>query len=186
MACKPETSYTEMEEYIMVYRTKTYIAADWDGDKDAVEQLHKWKNSNYLTLDFNDAHDLKQARDNSLNCSIKKSLSDRMNASKTFVLIVGSTTKTVRSGSCQYCNSLNSYTGFCARGYSVDYRSYIEYECDKAIRDGLKIVVFYNAATVDKSKCPDVIKYTGTHTAMCYYRDGQYYWDYNAVKTALS
>jgi len=48
----------------MAYRTKTYIAADWDGDKDAVEQLHKWKNSNYLALDFNDAHDLKQARDN--------------------------------------------------------------------------------------------------------------------------
>lgn len=27
----------------MVYRTKTYIAADWDGDKNAVEQLYKWK-----------------------------------------------------------------------------------------------------------------------------------------------
>lgn len=30
----------------MAYRTKTYIAADWDGDKNAVEQLYKWKNSN--------------------------------------------------------------------------------------------------------------------------------------------
>ena len=28
----------------MAYRTKTYIAADWDGDKNAVEQLYKWKN----------------------------------------------------------------------------------------------------------------------------------------------
>ena len=25
----------------MAYRTKTYIAADWDGDKNAVEQLYE-------------------------------------------------------------------------------------------------------------------------------------------------
>ena len=169
----------------MAYRTKTYIAADWDGDSDAVEQLHKWKNSNYWSLDFHDAHDLTQARDSSLNCSIKSSLATRLDASKTFVLIVGSNTKTVRSGSCQYCNSYNSWTQSCARGHSVDYRSYIEYECDKAVRDGLKIVVLYNAAAVNKSKCPNIIKNVGTHTAMCYYENGQYYWDYQAVKSAL-
>ena len=55
----------------MAYRTKTYIAADWDGDNDAVKQLYKWKRSNYWSLDFHDAHDLTQARDSSLNCSIK-------------------------------------------------------------------------------------------------------------------
>jgi len=31
----------------MAYRTKTYIAAEWTGDKDAVEQLYKWSDSNY-------------------------------------------------------------------------------------------------------------------------------------------
>lgn len=71
----------------MVYRTKTYIAADWDGDKNAVEQLYKWKKSNYWSLDFHDAHDLTQARDSSLNCSIKSSLATRLDVSKTFVLI---------------------------------------------------------------------------------------------------
>ena len=126
-----------------------------------------------------------QARDNSLNCSIKSSLNKRLDASKTFVLIVGKNTKTVRSGSCQYCGSYNSYTYKCGRGYSVDYRSYVEYECEKAVRDGLKIVVLYNAATVNKSKCPDAVKNVGTHTAMCYYENGQYYWDYQAVKNAI-
>ena len=169
----------------MVYRTKTYIAGDWDGDKDAVEQLYKWKNSDYWSLDFHDAHDLTQARDSSLNCSIKRSLATRLDASKTFVLIVGNNTKTVRSGSCQYCASKNSYTGACARGYYVDNRSYIEYECDKAVNDGLKIVVLYNAGSVDKSKCPDSIKLYGTHTPMWKWENGQYYWDYQAVKTAL-
>jgi hypothetical protein len=147
----------------MAYRTKTYIAADWDGDSDAIEQLYKWKNSKYWSLDFHDAHDLTQARDSSLNCSIKSSLATRLDASKTFVLIVGSSTKTVRNGSCQYCGSKNSYLNYCARGYSVDNRSYIEYECEKAVRDGLNIVVLYNATTVDKSKCPDAVKYVGTH-----------------------
>jgi hypothetical protein len=173
----------------MAYRTKTYIAADWDGDSDAVEQLYKWKNSKYWSLDFHDAHDLTQARDNSLNCSIKRSLAIRLDASKTFVLIVGSNTKTVRSGRCQYCASKNSWTGACVRGYNVDNRSYIEYECDKAkdaYNEGkMNIVVLYNATSVDKSKCPDVLKYVGTHTAMCYYENGQYYWNYQAVKTAL-
>ena len=27
----------------MNYRTKTYIAADWDHDEDAVKELYKWK-----------------------------------------------------------------------------------------------------------------------------------------------
>lgn len=169
----------------MPYRTKTYIAADWSGDKDAVDQLIKWNESNYWILSFTDAHELTQARDGSLNCSIKSSLATRLDASKTFVLIVGSNTKTVRSGSCQYCDSYNSWTSRCARGYSVDYKSYIEYECAKAIRDGLKIVVLYNAASVNKSKCPDSIKDIGTHVAMCTYENGQYSWNYQAVKNAI-
>lgn len=169
----------------MGYRTKTYIAGEWSGDKSAIDQLHKWNDSNYLSLSFTDAHDLTQARDGSLNCSIKSSLGLRLDVSKTFVLIVGSATKSARSGSCQYCDSLNSYTNSCARGNSVDYRSYIEYECEKAIRDGLKIVVLYNAATVNRSKCPDVIKNLGTHAAMQYHKDGSNYWDYKTVKDAI-
>ena len=58
----------------MHYRTKTYIAGDWTGDKTAIEQLYKWKNSDHWSFDFVDAHDLTQARDSSLNCSIKASL----------------------------------------------------------------------------------------------------------------
>jgi hypothetical protein len=169
----------------MTYRTKTYIAADWSGDKDAVDQLYKWNDSKFWSLSFTDAHELTQARDGSLNCSIKSSLATRLDASKTFILIVGSNTDSVRSGSCQYCASYNSWTSGCARGYSVDTRSYIEFECEKAIRDGLKIVVLYNAASVNKSKCPNSIKSYGKHVAMCYYENGQYYWNYQAVKEAL-
>lgn len=167
----------------MVYRTKTYIAGDWTGDKSAVDQLYKWNDSNYWGLSFNDAHDITQANDGSLNCSIKSSLALRMDISKTFILIVGNDTKTRRAGECNYCSSY--INGKCSKGFSVSNKSYIEYECDKAIRDGLKIVVLYNAAKVDKTKCLDAIINVGTHAAMQYIEDGKRYWDYNSVKKAL-
>ena len=169
----------------MAYRTRTYIAADWSGDRDAVEQLRKW-NDGYWSLSFTDAHDLTKSNDSSLNCSIKSSLKTRMDASKIFVLIVGDNTDTVTAGSCRYCSSYNSWTSSCARGHYVDYRSYIKYECDKAIEAGIKIVVLYNSTSVSRNKCPEAVRYKGTHVAMVYRKDGKLYWDYNAVKNALN
>lgn len=168
------------------YRTKTYIAGDWDNDKDAVDQLYKWNANKNLTLSFTDAHDLTKSRDTSLNCSIKASLKKRMDASKTFVLIVGEHTNTVTAGSCVWCGSYNSNTYSCARYYSIDYRSFIKYECDKAIEAGIKIVVLYNSTKIDKNKCPEAVRNEGTHVAMVYKdSNGKYYWDYKSVKNAL-
>lgn len=161
-----------------MYKTKTYIAADWTGDSDAVNQLHKWNDSKRWGLSFQDAHDITQSSDSSKNCSIKASLRSRLDRSRTFVLIVGNGTKTRRSGECNYCVE-NSKCG------STSNKSYIEYECDKAVRDGIKIVVLYNAAMVNKNKCPDILKDKGTHLAMCYREDGTLYWDYNSIKKAL-
>lgn len=170
----------------MAYRTRTYIAADWDGDHDAVEQLHKWNDGDRWSLSFPDAHELHQSRDSSLPCSIKSSLKQRMDRSKRFVLIVGDHTTTVTKGSCSYCGSYNSWTRNCARPHSIDRRSYIEYECDKAVEAGIDIVVLYNGTHVDRSKCPESVRWTGSHVAMLYYRNGGDYWDYQAVKKALS
>lgn len=168
-----------------MYRTKTYLAADWTGDYDAIQQMYKWKTSNYWSLSFIDAHELTQARDGSLNCSIKKSLLQRMNVSKTFVLIVGENTISLRSGSCQYCSSYNARYGICSRLYSVDYKSYIEYECQKAIDAGIKIVVLYNALSVNRNKCPESVRWAGTHVAMKHRVNGYMSWDYYAVKNAM-
>jgi hypothetical protein len=168
------------------YRTRTYIAGDWDHEKDAVDQLYKWNDSNYWSLSFIDAHDLTSANDDSLNCSIKSSLKTRIDVSKTFVLIVGNQTNLVTAGSCRWCGSYNSYTSYCARGYSLDYRSFIKYECDKAVEADIKIVVLYNSTKVERSKCPDAVKWLGTHASMVYKgNDGKYYWDYQSVKAAF-
>ena len=83
-----------------VYRTKTYLAGSWTGDRDIIDKLHEWNNSDRLALSFVDVHDLAQSSDNTLNCNIKRSLRQRLDITKTFVLIVGEHTTSVTSGAC--------------------------------------------------------------------------------------
>lgn len=110
-----------------------------------------------------------------------------MDASKRFVLIVGNSTNTVTAGSCVWCDSYNNHTYVCAKGHSVDFRSYIKYECDKAVDAGIKVIILYKAATVNKSKCPVAVKDIGVHAPMRYHRlDGKLYWDYDSVKKLFS
>lgn len=173
----------------MYYRTRLYLAAEWDGDRDLIEQIHKWNNSDFYGLEFKDAHDLTQCRDSSLPCTIKKSLASRMSGSKVFLLIVGTNTNFVTKGSCQYCKH-SSVTGFCARqGISTDNRSFIQYECEKAVKDGLRIIVLYNYACIDRSKCPEAVRHLGDHLA-AYRYDYSYnvprkIWNYQNIKNAI-
>lgn len=166
-------------------RPYTYIAADWEHDYNAVVILKKWNESRYVNFSFLDAHDLQQARDSSLNCSIKASLSARLEKSYRFILIVGDNTKNLRSGGCYLCSSYNSWTGACARGHYIDNRSYIDFECEKAIRDGMQIRVLYNALNVDLNKCPQIIRYNGLHSAMWKYENGRYLWDYDKISSII-
>lgn len=168
-----------------MYRTKTYIAAGWSEESEVIEKLYEWNNNRYLSLNFTDAHEVTKARDSSLNCTIKDSLRTRLNVSKTFVLIVGDNTKDLRSGSCAYCASYNSWNKSCARGRCVNYDSYIDYECKAAIKDDMNIVVLYNSTVVDKSKCPNIISSYGTHIPVYYYENGIKKWNYQKIKWAI-
>lgn len=162
----------------------TYIAADFDCDENAVNHVYRMKNKGLIS--FLDAHDLQQSNDDSLACSIKKSLKYRLDNSYKFVLIVGSHTDSVTKGSCQFCGSYNSYRQFCAKGYSVDYRSFIQFECEKAEELGLKTIVLYNNTVIDKMLCPSLLRSKGTHEKMIFRgSDGKLYWDDNAIKLAF-
>ena len=180
------------------YRTCTYIAGDWTGDKDAIEQIMTWNEGNKWSLHFTDVHKLAQSYDESNNCSIKASLRKRMNISKRFVLIVGNNTKNLRSGACYLCPRylINTYanTVSCTRGGSIDNRSYVDYECEMAKLDyysgAIDIVVLYNSVNVDKSKCPEILSSIGCHIAMMHWTEDCFgckhkNWDYDAVKKAL-
>ena len=169
----------------MAYRTKTYIAGDWDGDKSVIDKLYSWKNDNRLNLDFHDAHEMAQSRDTSLPCSIKASLKKRLDASKTFVLIVGNHTKNLTKGGCEFCTSYNGYGHYCARGYCASGESFVDYECRMALEARMKIIVIYNSTVVNRSLCPNQLKSVGTHIPFYYDIGLTRYYNYNAVKTAV-
>lgn len=168
-----------------IRRTKTYIAGDWDSDRDAVEQLHKWNDNNYWGLSFVDVHSLTNSNDGSLNCSIKASLKTRMDVSKRFVLIVGDKTNTVTAGACYYCMHYDGVFKRCRKGYSVNNLSYVQYECQLAVNAGINILILYKSTVVDKSKCPLLLKNIGVHIPMLTKIEGKLYWDYREVKKAF-
>ena len=170
----------------MTYRTKTYIAGDWTGDQDLIHKLYEWNNRDDLKLHFTDAHEITQSRDTSLYCSIKRSLSERLDASKAFVLIVGEKTSRLTKGGCHNCSSYDSYHRSCHRSGRVDYRSYIQYECEEAKKAGINIIVIYNYANVYKSKCPETLRYVGKHiNGYSYDYYGVKKWNYSAIRDAL-
>lgn len=101
----------------MHYRTRTYIAGEWDGDSDAIGQIYTWNESNKWGFHFVDAHGYRQCYDSSMPCTIKNNLSERMGRSKTFVLVVGNGTKTARKGSCFYYDCVNKRQSFMGNYY---------------------------------------------------------------------
>lgn len=76
--------------------------------------------------------------------------------------------------------------GGCHRGHSVDHRSFIEYECEYAVDNDLKIVVLYNSCSVMRGMCPEVLRYKGAHLAAIFRgADGKLYWDVGGIAQAL-
>lgn len=182
----------------MPYRTRTYIAGEWDGDSDAIEQIYRWNEGDKWSLDFVDAHKNRQCYDWSMPCTIKSSLSERLGRTKTFVLVVGNNTATTRKGSCVYQDCGNKQynyfsgqflCGVVGKTYSTE--SFIDYECRIAyyawLRGEMRIVVLYNATNVDKSKCPTLLRNIGIHVPMKSYNYimQTYRYDYQVVKDAI-
>lgn len=89
----------------------------------------------------------------------------------------------MRSGSCFECSSYNSYWGKCAKYKTLSNISYVDFECNKAARDKLNIIVLYNSSIVDRNKCPESVKYKGKHINMKLYSGG---WNYQEIKNALN
>ena len=48
-----------------------------------------------------------------------------------------------------------------------------------------KIVVLYKASAVNRSLCPDILRFCGKHVEMLTWKYNGYYWDYNKVRDAL-
>lgn len=178
-----------------VRHTKTYIAASFDHDKDAVQKLYDWNEDKSLDLHFKDVHSLTQSYDSSLYCSIKQSLRDRMSVSKTFILIVGPNTDAVTKGACFNCSFYNRplfSPPYCSRGLRLNNLSYIKYECEIAVKEKAKIIVLYNSTAINKSYCPSKIleQPNAIHIPMYLWKEGvfgRYKADnYQAIKKAIN
>ena len=77
----------------MAYSNKTYVAFDGDKDIHYYYLMKAWKNASHLTFNFYDAHDINSSRDTSSEPTIKRRLQERMRSAKSFVLLVGESTR---------------------------------------------------------------------------------------------
>jgi hypothetical protein len=77
----------------MPYRNKCYVCFDGDKDMQYYLLLQAWGANSKIDFDFYDAHELKQARDTSSEETIKRSLRERLNNSREFMVLVGESTK---------------------------------------------------------------------------------------------
>lgn len=100
-----------------------------------------------------------------------------MDRCKYFVLIVGPKTNIVTKGKCMYCGHYNSTSTYCDSLKRQSNKSFVEFECDNAVRDNLKVLILYNASYIYKKWCPESLRNIGIHIEMK--TDGK--WDYKKV-----
>jgi len=77
----------------MSYRNKTYVAFDADNDIKYYRIMTAWKENDNIDFDFHNAHDLNNLMNTSSEETIKRKLRERLNNTKSFILLVGEHTK---------------------------------------------------------------------------------------------
>jgi len=117
----------------MAYKNKVYVSMDADNDIRYYYLMKAWKQSDYSSFDFYDAHNINNIYDKS-EASIKAGLQERFRNSKCFVLLVGDSTRYLYK--------------------------YVRWEIEQAIMRKLPIIVvnINGTRTRDDIKCPPIIK----------------------------
>ncbi len=150
----------------MSVKTKIHIAADWEQDQSAVRQIYEWNRKEGEKFFLSDDSEALEDMDSEWACFVKKSLQCKIQETDIFLLVVGDETNSVQEGSCLFCENYRNFSGNCAHGRTADKRGLIEFQCVQAIESNKKIVVLYHAVSVDKLKCPWLLRDHGIHFAM--------------------
>jgi hypothetical protein len=158
---------------------------DFKEDIDAFEKLESWYNLQFSNFDFINGHDLQDTKEKAPKCEIKRKLQERIKDADTFILIVGENTKNITDGACIFCKNYNEYLINCAKGNKLDYKSYIDCECNTAKIMKLDTFVLYKSSDTPKNKCPNVLKNHGTHIPMLKNSGDTNIWDQNKVMEIL-
>lgn len=77
----------------MSYRNKTYVAFDADTDIHYYRLMTAWKENENIDFNFHNAHDLNNLMSYSSEETIKRKLRERLNNTKSFILLIGEHTK---------------------------------------------------------------------------------------------
>ena len=77
----------------MPYRNKVFVSFDGDSDIHYYRLMKAWKQNDYSSFDFFDAHDLNTALDSSTEATIKRRLAQRLSDSKALVSLIGERTR---------------------------------------------------------------------------------------------
>lgn len=118
----------------MAYRNKVFVSFDGDTDIHYYRLMLAWKQNDKTDFNFFNAHDISQARDTSLETTIKRSLRERLLNSKTFVILIGERTRYLTK--------------------------FVRWEMEQALSIGLPIIgVNLNGLRQqDSDRCPPIIK----------------------------
>lgn len=152
---------------------QVYISADYspdDGDRNVVNELHKWGNDNLHKVDYCDtAQVAKGSISRNLDCrpcDLKEEFNSQINASSAVIFIIGDKTSSRTAGStCRrqsdgmfctctpykqnakgvsYCKGFN--IPICLNDVNpVNNFSYLRHEFEQAKKRGKKIIIVYNS-----------------------------------------
>lgn len=165
---------------------KAYLTADWRGDGDAFVQFAEWNQSRHWRMNLLDSRELTDGKNKDLYCVTKERLREKIQVCEKFILITGEHTAMLAEGACPYCNSYRPYRWDCRKGYPLDSRNFVKYECAVAAELSLDIVVLYKDIAINRMRCPLELKNHGTHVAMQYMDECQAVcWNARAVEDAL-
>lgn len=113
---------------------KCYTCFDGDEDIHYYRLMQAWHKNEKFDFTFDNAHELKQARDTSLEETIKRSLRDRLKASDVFIVLVGTKTKNLFK--------------------------FVRWEIDQAISLNIPIIVINlnSKKAIDSELCPPILR----------------------------
>lgn len=184
-----------------------YISADYseaDGDRDVVNELHKWSADNYHSIEFADTARVVSGsvakNPDCRSCDLKAEFNRQINASSIVMFIIGDKTAGRSAGSsCKrnsegkgcpctpYKQNANGATVCKVKSTvdvgpndnvgSINSYSYLKHEFEQAKKKGKTIVVVYNSLNKQPGWLPDYMN--------AYESVAQPFWTRNALGTRV-
>lgn len=167
---------------------RVYISADYspsNGDREVVDELHRWGNDNYHKVDYVDTAQVVSGSISSdpdcRPCDLKAEFNAQINASSAVIFIIGDKTADRSAGSscnriregqlCKCTPYKQNYNGqsYCkiystsTPGPDEDYGninclSYLEHEFQQAKKKGKTIIIVYNSLNKQPNWLPSYMK----------------------------